>query len=111
MWTVATLAIVLWWPFSYRYSAGCVISGETDGAGVAALSGMGKTILYLSWTSRFARRGLFVEPVMPHEFPHPWIGGQWQGGRLWVSIPIAAWLALILAAASWHLGIFRSKRV
>lgn len=107
VWTVALLATGLWWPLSYRYSAGFIATvpgTRGSGAGFAVLSGMGKVIGYLSWSSRFSRSGAYIEPVLPHEFPHPWFGFQFEGGRLWISLPAALFFSLTAAGAAWHLG-------
>jgi len=106
VWAAAALATGLWWPLSYRYGAGFVATAPGAGGtgpGFAVLSGMGKVIAYLSWSSRFSRRGAFIDPVMPHEFPHPWFGFQLDGGRLWISVPVAFFFGITAAGAAWHL--------
>lgn len=111
-WTVAVLGTALWWPLSYRYGAGLIVTlpaprGEEPG--VAVLTGMGKAVAYLSWSSRFSRTGAYVERVLPHEFPHPWFGYQLEGGRLWISLPLAVLPALASAGAAWHLRSARTE--
>ena len=95
LWSLAIVASLSWWATSYRYSAGFVWSnaspapapvgrrglGRSD-QGIALLSGVGKGVVYLSWDSAFNRSGTFFEPVIPHEFPHPWLGAQGENGRM-----------------------------
>lgn len=63
---------------------------------------MGKGIFYLSWNSAFTRRGFICEPVIAHEFPHPWLGYQNEGGRLWVSFPLAGVFLLTVIGSLWQ---------
>lgn len=113
-WTVAILATGLWWPASYRHSLGFVALGpelpsrpgtaaRPRPGGIALVSGVGKAVAYLSWSSGFTRRGFILEPVLAHEFPHPWLGLQKEGGRVWVSFPIGGVFLLTLLGAAWHL--------
>ena len=106
VWLLAVGGALAWWPLSHHYSAGFVATvphGTGAGeAGFAVVSGMGKVVSYLSWSSRFSRRSAFFEPVLPHEFPHPWFGWQAEGGRLWISLPVPFLAALLIVTAIWH---------
>lgn len=123
LWTLAITGSLIWWATSYRYSAGFVWSarnptssspgtrgGNRSDRGIAFLSGVGKGIFYLSWDSAFTRRGSIFEPVIPHEYPHPWLGAQGENGRLWISFPLGL-VALVLGGFSWlHLRKTRPSR-
>ena len=111
VWAFLLLFAATWWALSYRYGIGFAATGPAitksahspRGAspgrcGIALTSGMGKAILYVSWSSAFTRNGFIFEPVLAHEFPHPWFGFQNEGGRLWLSFPIG-FLSFSVAAA------------
>lgn len=120
IWAFAILVAALWWPISYRYSLGVVAVGpkvfslssshRSSAVGVALTSGVGKAIVYFSWSSGFTRRGFICEPVLAHEFPHPWLGFQLEGGRLWISFPIGAAVAFVMIGAFFHLRSGRGRR-
>ena len=125
LWAAAFLVAAAWWPLSYHYCAGSILSHTENTRstplrrsrglvrrgerGVAVLSGMGKGIVYISWNSAFTRSGFFFEPVNPHEFPHPWLGFHHEGGRLWFSFPIGLVTGSIALAAAWHLASSRGR--
>lgn len=112
LWTTALLATGFWWPISHRYGLGFTAAAPNPFAsssrrhrpecGIALVSGMGKGVFYLSWSSAFTRRGFICEPVIAHEFPHPWLGYQNEGGRLWVSFPLVGVFLLTAAGSAWH---------
>ena len=121
VWISALLVVGSWWALSYRYGIGFAVSAPAlssssaprrhhPESGLAFISGVGKGILYLSWASTFTRRGIIFEPVLSHEFPHPWFGMQREGGRLWFSFPIGVIFALTVVGGTWHLQCLRENR-
>ncbi len=122
VWAGALLFTAGWWALSYRYGIGFAASGPplaktvssrhaTPRSGIALVSGVGKAIVYVSWSSAFTRQGIIFEPVLAHEFPHPWFGFQKEGGRLWFSFPIGCVFGLTVAANLWsHTGRFRKSQ-
>ena len=119
LWASVVLFTGTWWGLSYRYGIGFAVTGPTVGrstrppaifrSGVALVSGVGKGVFYLSWSSAFTRQGFIFEPVLAHEFPHPWLGFQNEGGRLWFSFPIGAVFGIALAGAAWSLDLRRRR--
>lgn len=123
IWAFILLFATTWWGLSYRYGIGFAVTGPPiaksthshrgagpSQSGIALTSGMGKAILYISWSSAFTRKGFIFEPVLAHEFPHPWFGFQNEGGRIWISFPIGAAFGFAMSGALWSSASRLQKR-